>query len=324
MFLTRGRLQFYNKIIDLSDGRRASYKDYEIILDEDKKSITEYSYDDVKKELEKVFDAVMDDSYSIISKTNRKDFIKVLLDDYFFDYWKITYKNDKFDEISKKLQTEKIIDSKEIRGFKVVAKTKKYTGAIQLQKKSKSKLTFSEAFNNYNNPYKFLVSLRNIDIEETDYYKYFVDIEYKTLNKYGFPVSGGERSEFNLLHEISDALKHDILLIDEPESSFDNIFLKNEVNELIKEISKEIPVIVVTHNSTIGASIKPDYLVYTTKIIDNDELKYKVYYGHPMSKTLKNSDDEEIQNIDILFNCLEAGEEAYYERKLRAYEILKN
>lgn len=233
-------------------------------------------------------------------------------------------KVDKFEEITKKLQTEKIIDSKEIRGFKVIAKTKKYNGAIQLQKKSKSKLTFSDAFNNYNAPYKFLVSLRNIAIEETDYYKYFVDIEYKTLNKHGFPVSGGERSEFNLLHEISDALKHDILLIDEPESSFDNIFLKNEVNELIKEISKEIPVIVVTHNSTIGASIKPDYLVYTTKIIENDELIYKVYFGHPMSKTLKNSDGEEIQNIDILFNCLEAGEEAYYERKLKAYEILKN
>lgn len=243
------------------------------------------------------------------------------------DFHKIQFdkmKVNKFDEITKKLQTEKIIDSKEIRGFKVVAKTKRYTGASQLQKKSKSKLTFSDSFNNYGNPYKFLVSLRNVAIEETDYYKYFVDIEYKTLNKHGFPVSGGERSEFNLLHEISDALKHDILLIDEPESSFDNIFLKNEVNELIKEISKEIPVIVVTHNSTIGASIKPDYLVYTTKIIESDELIYKVYFGHPMSKILKNSDGEEIQNIDILFNCLEAGEEAYYERKLQAYEILKN
>lgn len=230
----------------------------------------------------------------------------------------------KFDEIVNKLQTEKIIDSKEIRGFKVIAKTKKFTGALQLQKKSKSKLTFSDAFNNYDKPYKFLVSLKNIAIEETDYYKYFVDIEYKTLNKHGFPVSGGERSEFNLLHEISDALKHDILMIDEPESSFDNIFLKNEVNELIKEISKEIPVIVVTHNSTIGASIKPDYLVYTTKLIDKGELVYKVFFGHPMSKILKNSDGEEIQNIDILFNCLEAGEEAYYERKQQAYEILKN
>ncbi|MEJ5144862.1 histidinol-phosphatase [Sphingobacterium sp. MYb388] len=230
----------------------------------------------------------------------------------------------KFDEIVNKLQAEKIIDSKEIRGFKVIAKTKKFTGALQLQKKSKSKLAFSDAFNNYDKPYRFLVSLKNIAIEETDYYKYFVDIEYKTLNKHGFPVSGGERSEFNLLHEISDALKHDILMIDEPESSFDNIFLKNEVNELIKEISKEIPVIVVTHNSTIGASIKPDYLVYTNKVIDNGELMYKVFFGHPMSKILKNSEGEEIQNIDILFNCLEAGEEAYYERKQQAYEILKN
>ena len=230
----------------------------------------------------------------------------------------------KFNEIVSKLQTEKIIDSKEIRGFKVIAKTRKFTGAQQLQKKSKSKQPFSDAFNNYDKPYKFLISLKSIALEETDYYKYFVDIEYKTLNKHGFPVSGGERSEFNLLHEISDALKHDILMIDEPESSFDNIFLKNEVNELIKEISKEIPVIVVTHNSTIGASIKPDYLVYTQKEIITDVIKYNVYFGHPMSKILKNTEGKEIQNIDILFNCLEAGEEAYYERKQQAYEILKN
>lgn len=243
------------------------------------------------------------------------DFSKIQLD-------KIKVK--KFNELVKKIQTEKIIDSKEIRGFKVVAKTKKFTGAIQLQKKSKSKLAFSESFENYEKPYKYLVSLNNIAIEETDYYKYFVDIEYKTLNKHGFPVSGGERSEFNLLHEISDALKHDILMIDEPESSFDNIFLKNEVNELIKEISKEIPVIVVTHNSTIGASIKPDYLLYTQKEISGDEIIYNVYFGHPMNKVLKNAEGKEIQNIDILFNCLEAGEDAYYERKQKAYEILKN
>ena len=100
-----------------------------------------------------------------------------------------------------------------------------------------------------------------------------------------------------------------------------NIFLKNEVNELIKEISKEIPVIVVTHNSTIGASIKPDHLVYTTKVIENGQLLYKVFYGHPMSKMLKNSDGEEIQNIDILFNCLEAGEEAYYEKSGDKYNV---
>lgn len=115
-----------------------------------------------------------------------------------------------------------------------------------------------------------------------------------------------------------------MLLIDEPESSFDNIFLKNDVNALIKDISKQIPVIVVTHNNTIGASIKPDYIAYTQKIIENKEVVYKVFFGHPTSKFLRNANGETIENLNILFNCLEAGETAYYERKTQAYEILKN
>lgn len=230
----------------------------------------------------------------------------------------------KFNSLVKQIQNEKIIDSKEIRGFKVIAKTKKYTGAGQLKAKSKSQLAFSNAFDNYENPYNFLVALKNVGIEEADFYKYFVDIEYRTLNKHGFEVSGGERSEFNLLHEISDALKYDLLLIDEPESSFDNIFLKNEVNELIKEISKEIPVIVVTHNNTIGASIKPDFIAYTQKNISSNNVEYDVYFGHPTSKTLRNVEGKTIENIEILLKCLEAGEDAYYERKTKTYEIFKN
>ena len=230
----------------------------------------------------------------------------------------------KFKQLVKSIQTVKIIDSKEIRGFKVLAKTKKYTGASQLKNKSKSKLSFSDAFNNYEHPYKFLISLQNVGIEETEFYKYFVDIDYRTLNKHGYEVSGGERSEFNLLHEISDALKHDLLLIDEPESSFDNIFLKNDVNELIKEIAKEIPVIVVTHNSTIGASINPNHIVYTQKIVNPYDVEYRVFFGHPTSKILKSANGEEIKNLDVLLNCLEAGEDAYNERNKKSYEILKD
>lgn len=230
----------------------------------------------------------------------------------------------KFIKLVKSVQSEKIIDSKEIRGFKVLAKTKKYTGAAQLKKKSKTNLRFSDAFNNYENPYKFLISLQNVGIEETEFYKYFVDIDYRTLNKHGYEVSGGERSEFNLLHEISDALKYDLLLIDEPESSFDNIFLKNEVNELIKEISKEIPVIVVTHNSTIGASISPNHLVFTQKTVNAGNVDYKVFFGHPTSKILKSVGGEAIKNLDVLLNCLEAGEDAYNQRNITNYEILKD
>ena len=233
-------------------------------------------------------------------------------------------KVNKFKTLVKYIQSEKIIDSKEIRGFKVLAKTKKYRGANELKIKSKSKLSFSAAFNNYESPYKFLIELQKVGIEEVEFYKYFVSIDYRTLNKHGYEVSGGERSEFNLLHEISNALKHDILLIDEPESSFDNIFLKNEVNELIKEISIEIPVIVVTHNSTIGASINPDHLVFTQKLITSDSEEFKVYFGHPTSKLLKDKDGNTIRNLDVLLNCLEAGEKTYYQRKNMSYEILKD
>lgn len=244
------------------------------------------------------------------------------VDFYKFQLEKI--KVDKFKEVVKTIQVEKEIDSKEIRGFKVVARTKKYANASGLKNKSRRKISFSSAFSNYEEPYKFLISLQDVGIEETEFYKYFVDIEYKTLNKHGYEVSGGERSEFNLLHEISDALKYDLLLIDEPESSFDNLFLKREVNELIKEISKEIPVIVVTHNNTIGASIQPDFIAYTQKKIISGDVSYDVFWGHPTSKLLKNADGETIQNFDILLNCLEAGQEAYNERKIKSYEILKN
>lgn len=306
-------------------------KEYKIIID---KHVTEENLINLIRELIKKYNEI----YEINLKKNwLNNLIDNIKDNLRFrstttaveeiDFLKLQLekiKIKKFTDLVQKLKTEKQIDSKEIRGFKVVANIKKFTGASKLKAKSRSNLGFSDAFSNYETPYKFLISLKNVGLEETDLYKYFVDIEYSTLNKHGFVVSGGERSEFNLLHEINDALKHDILLIDEPESSFDNIFLKTEVNELIKDISKEIPVIVVTHNSTIGASIKPDYIAYTQKNINGGSVEYKVYYGHPTNKELKNVNGETIQNLDILFNCLEAGQEAYYERKTRTYEILKD
>lgn len=243
------------------------------------------------------------------------------------DFYRIVLENEKvkrFNQVVIAIQNEREIDRKEIRGFKVVARTKKYTGAQQLKTKSGKQIAFSIPFGKYGNPYSFLNSLRDIGLEETEYHKYFVDIEYRTLNKHGFNVSGGERSEFNLLHEIGDALQYDLLLIDEPESSFDNLFLKNDVNELLKEISKEIPVVIVTHNSTVGASIKPNFIVYTKKKIDGDQVRYQLFYGYPSDKQLKSIDGELMDNYDILLSCLEAGQQAYDDRRITSYEILKN
>lgn len=243
------------------------------------------------------------------------------------DFYSIIFENEKvkkFNKVASELQKEREIDRKEIRGFKVVARTKKFTGAQQMKNKSGRQLAFSTPFSKYDNPYAFLNALKAIELEETDYHKYFVEIEYQTLNKHNFPVSGGERSEFNLLHEIGDALQYDLLLIDEPESSFDNLFLKNDVNELLKSISAQIPVVIVTHNSTVGASIKPDFIIYTKKTIVEKQIKYQIFSGYPSNKRLTSIDGDSIENYDILLRCLEAGVEAYDDRRTKTYEILKN
>ena len=231
----------------------------------------------------------------------------------------------KFSSLVNSLKNEKEIINSEFQGFKVIAKARKFINATEMKNISGKKLSFSSAFNTYENAYEFLKELREINgLEEADFYKFFIAIDYQVLNKYGFPVSGGERSEFRLLQEISDAQQYEMLLIDEPESSFDNLFLKNEVNQIIKAISKSMPVVIVTHNNTVGASIKPNYLLYTSKKINDDgTVKYEIYGGHPTDKYLVGQDGHKIQNFEIMLNCLEAGDDAYQERGA-SYEILKD
>jgi len=136
-------------------------------------------------------------------------------------------------------------------------------------------------------------------------------------------VSGGERSEFRLLQEISDAQSYDVLLIDEPESSFDNLFLKSDVNQIIKGISETMPVVVVTHNSTVGASVGADYLLHTRKETENGKPVYRIYSGHPTDKSLCSVDGKTINSHDVLMNSLEAGAVAYEERR-QGYEAVKD
>ncbi|MBR1373189.1 phosphotransferase, partial [bacterium] len=216
-----------------------------------------------------------------------------------------------------------VIDTQNIEGFSIQVKKRPFEGAGELKYQSGHVVAFSGIFGVYQyKPYEYLCGLKQIDIiPVADYYKLFAKIEYKILNQYGYEVSGGERAEFNLLQEINDAYQYDMLLIDEPESSFDNIFLKERVNNIIKDISSKLPVVIVTHNNTVGASIKPDYIVYTNRKIINQKALFEVYYGNPNNKFLCSSNGNQIKNIDITMDCLEAGKGAYEERK-RGYEML--
>lgn len=231
-------------------------------------------------------------------------------------------KVNKFEELIGLVRQEKEIVRKSLQGFEVVARTVKFAGTLDLKKSLREKSSLSEVFNHYNQPYRYLRKLQEIDaLDKASLYLAFVKIEYKILNKDGKELSGGERSEYNLLQQIEDAKKFEILLIDEPESSFDNLFLKNNVNELIKNISQTMPVVLSTHNNTVGASIDPNYLLYTKKENVGGEANYRIYSGSPASKKLRTPDGEEINTLDVTLDCLEAGPESYAERK-RTYENL--
>lgn len=233
-------------------------------------------------------------------------------------------KIDRFEEIVRSLRSEHIIYEDDMQDFKVVAKKSAHSGAGDLKSTSGKKIAFKDAMACYGRPYDFLRVLLSMgEIPDSELYRYFVKIGYEILNKDGFPVSGGERSEYRLLQEISDAQNYDILLIDEPESSFDNLFLKSDVNSLIRDISKTMPVVVVTHNNTVGATIGPDYVLYASKEADGDKIKYKIYRGYPTDKRLACNDGTSIANHKILMDSLEAGTDAYKSRRMK-YEAIED
>ncbi len=230
----------------------------------------------------------------------------------------------KFALIVEAIKTERIIYEKTISRYTIQAKARLYRGVKELKGMVRRRdISMASAYEKYDDPYAFLNTLREIDIPVAEFYKYFVFIEYGVLNEYGYHVSGGERSEFNLLKEISDANKYDLLLLDEPESSFDNLFLRDSVNQIIRDILRYMPVVVVTHNNTVGASIKPDYLIYTRKETSNGRVDYQIYRGHPSDKELIDLEGRKIKNYNALLDCLEAGDNAYGERR-RGYEILRD
>ena len=242
----------------------------------------------------------------------------------FYGYCLDQKRVERFNEIVNNLKQDAVIFEESLQGFKIEARKAPFSGAGEIKAVSGTRTAFSEAFREYTNPYKYLRQLlENETLARAQLYKLFVKIGYRILNEDGFKVSGGERSEFRLLQEISDAQNHDILLIDEPESSFDNLFLKSDVNQILKSIAESMPVVVVTHNSTVGASVGADYLLHTKKELENGDVVYRVYSGYPSDKELSSVDGKKIRTHEIMLDSLEAGTTAYESRR-KGYEAIKS
>ena len=182
--------------------------------------------------------------------------------------------------------------------------------------------SFKETFDKYyrKDSFKYIKQLKEDGVAIDKLGKTLVEIKYKVINQKGTEISGGEKAEFNLLKELDDAKNYDILLLDEPESSFDNPYIKENINTLIKDISNKTPVFVVTHNNTLGISNKADKIIYT--MYNDKEHKYEVYVGNFTDTMLIDKDGKKIKTYDAIVNCMEAGVNAYEERS-KIYENLK-
>ncbi|WP_335989180.1 histidinol phosphatase [Pseudoalteromonas sp. CH_XMU1449-3] len=229
----------------------------------------------------------------------------------------------RFNELAELVKLDKRIDKKELYGYSVVAERSRFKNATELQRVIKRKLSLVEAFGYYDDPVAYIEKLRESGVEDSEVYKLITKVNYRILNKFGDSVSGGERSEYRLLRKLNDAKNYDILLIDEPESSFDNTFLFGSVNSIIKDLSKQMPVVVVTHNSTVGSSIIPNYIIYTEKSQTEDGLVYDIYSGRPTDKYLYTKCGKSIENYIVQMDSLEAGESPYAKRSAD-YETIKN
>ncbi len=233
-------------------------------------------------------------------------------------------KVERFSEIAVGLKSEGTIQEKSTQAFTMVASKGPFPGAQELGNASSGRHAFSAPFKEYDKPYRYLRALLEVEgLQKTELYKLFAKISYNILNKDGYSVSGGERSEYRLLQEIKDAQDYDMLLIDEPESSFDNLFLMSDVNVMIKQISESMPVVVVTHNSTVGASATANYQLYASKEREGEDIVYRLYSGHPNNRKLVSPDGKTVSNYTTTLNSLEAGCDAYHGRRT-GYEAIKD
>ena len=90
--------KFRREIINFTHGTYSDNDKY-CICEEDRSRIFETNYDELISNISKMFNEIMTSEYRI-KTISKKEAVKKLLNDYFYDYWEITYKNDKLGEMS--------------------------------------------------------------------------------------------------------------------------------------------------------------------------------------------------------------------------------
>lgn len=286
------------------------------------KSLLQEMIENRKKEyLEYKLKKATDDIIKVVKrKLNSKSSMISISDVNLYNSFKNKTLMDEFNHIINKLKEEKTIYNLDIYRFKLSIKRKSFKNVQDLKNRLKVNISLATVFNTYyGDPYNFIHQLNNLGISKSDIYKALIDFDIKVINEKGNELSGGERAEYNLLREIKGSEQYDILLLDEPEASFDNPFIKDYIIDIIKNISQKTTVFITTHNNSLGVLIRPDKLIYTSC----EDEGFKVYTGEFGSKNLTTVNGDSLISYDTIMNVMEAGEQAYKERN-QIYESFKN
>jgi len=91
--------KYRRSILEISHGNSKHYSKYRI-LQEDKKALEKFDFEDYLKDLEMIFSSIENNNYKLLKSVSKREAIKKILDDFFFDHWDITYKNDTIHKMS--------------------------------------------------------------------------------------------------------------------------------------------------------------------------------------------------------------------------------
>ncbi len=273
----------------------------------------EYRQFKLKEEVDKIIESTK-------LKLSEKSSLKSIKDVDLYEIQKKRVIIDKYNELCNHLKCKSLIETLDIYRFKVELNKTKFKNATEVKRTLDTKIPLVEAFKFYDKPFSYIKELEKIQIDKSKIYKAIVNFKIIVLNERNTELSGGERAEYNLLHELKSADNYDVLLLDEPEASFDNPFIKTYIVDIIKKISNKTNVFLSTHNNTLGMLLKPNKIIYT-EACDNNI--YKVFTGDFGAKYLKSKDGEIRNTYDHVMDVMEAGETAYKERST-VYESIKN
>lgn len=129
----------------------------------------------------------------------------------------------------------------------------------------------------------------------------------------GSLLSGGQRTECVFLGRLTEAIGKPVVLIDEPESSFDNLFLDGPIANQIRKLGKRSIVFVTTHNQVLGFGLKPNKVFITS--YDDKSKAYQIHCGDLEDEDLCGKEVPSIPTKSTVMEILEAGKKSYESRQ---------